>query len=191
MSLSLNNSKDIICDRIWFLYQNNLESLEDVITSMGGGGSSGETALTGSGSAIVTGSGLSRNISVDLTAYSTTTYIDSLLSGKISTTHESYKVGSNNVDSCVYNSTMGTMTLENSSGATAVLSVDLGGNLNKGADGVITIPILDAWDYTTLKIKCSGETVRNPTSSLAGDFVWNTSQLTIINDLNNYTPQQH
>ena len=171
MSLSLNNSKDIIGDSIWFIYQNNLESLEDVIISMGGGGSSGITALTGSGSAIVTGSGLSRNISVDLTAYSTTTSINSLLSGKISTTHESYKIGSNNVNFGAYNSTMKTMTLENSSGVTAVLSVDLNGNLNKGTDGVITIPILNAWDYTTLKIKDSGGTVRNLTSSLADSNV--------------------
>lgn len=35
-SLSINNPKDIICDSIWFLYQNNLESSEDVIVSMGG-----------------------------------------------------------------------------------------------------------------------------------------------------------
>ena len=65
-TFNVNNSRDIICDSLWFLCQNNLESLEDVIISMGGGGSSGITALTGSGSAIVTGSGLSRNISVEL-----------------------------------------------------------------------------------------------------------------------------
>ena len=82
MSLSSNNSKDIICDSIWFLYQNNLESLEDVIISMGGGGSSGITALTGSGSAIVTGSGLSRNISVDLSSFLTATQINAILNTK-------------------------------------------------------------------------------------------------------------
>ena len=82
MSLSLNNSEDIICDSLWFLYQNNLESLEDVIISMGGGGSSGITALTGSGSAIVTGSGLNRNISIDLSSFSTTTQINDILNTK-------------------------------------------------------------------------------------------------------------
>ena len=51
------------------LYQNSLESLEDVIISMGWGGSNGIAALTGSGSAIVTGSGLSRNISVDVSSF--------------------------------------------------------------------------------------------------------------------------
>ena len=50
---------------------------------MGRGGSSGITALTGSGSAIVTGSGLSRNISIDLSSFSTTTtQINTLLNTK-------------------------------------------------------------------------------------------------------------
>ena len=81
-SFNINSSQDIICDSIWFLYQNNLESLEDVIISMSGGGSSSLTGLTGSGSAIVTGSGLSRNILVDLFSYSTTTQINTLFNIK-------------------------------------------------------------------------------------------------------------
>ena len=145
MSLSLNNSKDITCDALYLLDSSNtLQNVLDLIANAGGGGGSGITTLTGGGGAVVTGTATSKNITIDLTAYSTTTYINSLLSGKISTTHESYKIGSNNVNFGAYNSTMKTMTLENSSGVTAVLSVDLGGNLNKGADGVITVPILNA-----------------------------------------------
>ena len=68
-----------------------------------------------------------------------------------------------------------------------MLSVDNGGNLNKGADGVVTIPVLNAWSPMVLKLTDSGGTVRNLASSLTGALVWNSSQLVTINDLNNYT----
>ena len=132
MSLSLNNSKDITCDALYLLDSSNtLQNVLDLIANSGGGGGSGITTLTGGGGAGVTGTATSKNITIDLTAYWTTTYINSLLSGKISTTHESYKIGSGNVDFGAYTSTMKTMTLENSSGVTAVLSVDLKKNWTK------------------------------------------------------------
>ena len=37
-----------------------------------------------------------------------------------------------------------------------MLSVDNGGNLNKGADGVVTIPVLNAWSPMVLKLTDSG-----------------------------------
>ena len=63
----------------------------------------------------------------------------------------------------------------------------MGGNLNKGADGVVTISVLNAWAPMVLKLKDSGGTVRNLASSLTGALVWNSSQLVTINDLNNHT----
>ena len=201
-SFSINNSRDIICDKLFLLDTNNvLQSALDLIDAGGGGGSGGGiTTLTGSGAAVITGTSTSKNIQVDLSMFSTTTAINNmlnnytttsnlntLLNGKISTTHESYKIGSNNINFGAYNSTMETLTLQNSSGVTAVLSVDLGGNLNTGADGVITVPILNAWSYTTLKLKDSAGTIRNITSNLTGGLLYNNIQLATLTDLNNFT----
>ena len=82
MSLALNNSKDITCDSLYLTYNNSLENILDVIAS-GGGTNNGLTTLTGTGSAIVSGTGISRNILVDLSLYSTTSAINTLLDGKI------------------------------------------------------------------------------------------------------------
>jgi hypothetical protein len=80
------------------------------------------------------------------------TGLQTALNGKISTTHESNKIGSSNVNFGGYNSTMRTVTIVNTSGVPLVLEVDNGGNLNlNGSDGVITVPILNARVYTTLK----------------------------------------
>ena len=155
-SFSINNSRDIICDALYLLDSaNTLQNVLDLIGSGGGsgGGGGGITTLTGSGGAVVTGTSTSKNILVDLSMFSTTTQINTLLSNYstttainnllanyIPTTHESYKIGGNNVDFGAYNSTMRTMTIQNSSGVTAVISVDNGGNLNlNGSDGVITV----------------------------------------------------
>ena len=193
MSCHSNNSKSIICDSLFLLDTNNtLQNVLDLINSGsgGGGGSSGITTLTGSGAAVVTGTSTSKNITVDLSMfsttsqinalfnnYSTTTAVNNLLANKISTTHESNKIGINNVDFGAYNSTMKTLTLENASGVTAVLSVDLGGNLNKGADGVITVPILNAWSFLTVKTDDGAGNIRNITSCLTGDLLFNNIQL--------------
>ena len=68
------------------------------------------------------------------------------------------------------------------------LDVDNGGNLSLGADGgVITVPILNAWDYINVRIKDSGGTVRLLNSSLTGALLWNGSQLATITDLFNYS----
>ena len=45
-----------------------------------------------------------------------------------------------------------TVTLHNNNGATIVLSVDNGGKLNEEADGVITMPILNAWFPLVLEL---------------------------------------
>jgi len=190
MPLQLNNQNDGYYNNVYLLNINTslYEEIRDLIagssgSGSGSGGSTGITTLTGGGHAVVTGTGTSRNITVDLAGYSTTTSINNLLSGKISTTHESYNIGNTNVDFGVYNSTMETITLKNSSGVTAVLSVDLGGNLNKGADGVITVPLLNAWEYTILKLKDSAGTVRNLTNNTSGQLFWNSQEVALMSNV--------
>ena len=109
------------------------------------------------------------------------------LGGYLSSSHEASNVGAANVAFGAFDINTRTVTLQNSSGVTAVLSVDNGGNLNKGADGVVTIPVLNAWSPTILKLTDSGGTVRNLASSLTGALIWNSSQVATINDLNIYT----
>jgi len=79
MSLNLNNSRDVTCDKLFLLNGNNV--LQNVLTLIAAAGNGIET-LTGSGSAIVTGSGSSRNILVDLSAYTNTASLNALLNAK-------------------------------------------------------------------------------------------------------------
>ena len=180
-SFNVNNSRDIICDELYLLDTNNtLQNVLDLIAAGGSGGGSGSggiTNLTGTGAAIISGTGSTRNIQVDLSLFSTTTAINTLLSAYtnttgintllanyIPTTHESYKICSNNVDFGAYNSTMRKTTLQNASGVTLVLEVDLGGNLNlNGSDGVITVPILNAWSFMALRMNDGLGNIRNLT----------------------------
>ena len=81
MSLTLNNSKDIICDSLYLIYQNNLENILDVISSSGGGG--GITTLTATLPLSVTNvSATNKNLTIDLSSYSTSTAINTLLASK-------------------------------------------------------------------------------------------------------------
>ena len=57
------------------------------------------------------------------------------LTGYIPTSHESYNVGQANVNFGAYDARTQTLTLENASGFTCQLNVDLGGNLNVGTAG--------------------------------------------------------
>ena len=82
------------------------------------------------------------------------------LSGYLSSSHEASNVGAGNVAFGAFDINTRTLTLQNSSGVTALLSVDLGGNLNlNGSDGIVTIPILNVWSPTILKLTDSGGTV--------------------------------
>ena len=86
MSFHFNNSRDIICDSLFLLDTNNdLQNVLDLINAGGGGsgGSSGITTLTGSGAAIVSGTSSSKNIQVDLSMYSSTNTMTTLLAGKV------------------------------------------------------------------------------------------------------------
>ena len=82
------------------------------------------------------------------------------LSGYLSSSHEASNVGAGDVTFEAVDINTRTLTLQNSSGVTALLSVDLGGNLNlNGSDGIVTIPILNVWSPTILKLTDSGGTV--------------------------------
>ena len=88
------------------------------------------------------------------------------LSGHMATTHEANNIGNSNVAFGTYDINTRTLTLENSSGVTAQISMDLGGNLNlNGSVGIVTIVVLNAWSPLALKLADSGGTVRNITAS--------------------------
>ena len=125
-------------------------------------------------------------LSIDLSNYTNTAGLTTLLGGKISTTHEANKIGAADVTH-LFDFKTQTLTLRNSNGVTLQLDVDNGGNLSLGADGVITVPILNAWDYINVRIKDSGGTVRLLNSSLTGALLWNGGQLATITDLSNYS----
>jgi len=78
VSLTLNNSEDITCDKLFLLDTNDiLQDVLDLISAGGGGsGSSGITTLTGSGAAVITGTSTSKNILVDLSMYTNTTALN-------------------------------------------------------------------------------------------------------------------
>ena len=83
---------------------------------------------------------------------------------------------------------MKTLTLENASNVSLVLEVDLGGNLNlNGSDGVITVPILNAWGFLMVKMDDGAGNIRNLTSNLTGGLLFNNVQLAILTDLSAYT----
>jgi len=118
-------------------------------------------------------------LSIDLSNYTNTAGLATLLGGKISTTHEANKIGAADVTH-LFDFKTQRLTLRTSNGVTLQLNVDNGGNLSLGADGVISVPILNAWDYINVKIKDSGGTVRLLNSSSTGVLLWNGSQLATI-----------
>jgi len=124
-------------------------------------------------------------LSIDLSSYSDTTAMNTAIStavaGYIPTTHDANKIGSADLTHGQYDINTKTLTLQNGSGVTVVLSVDNGGNVNLGADGVLTVPMLNAWEYTGIAFKDSGGTVRNLVPSLTGGLVYNSSQLVDLN----------
>ncbi len=66
------------------------------------------------------------------------------LADYIPTSHEAYNMGQANVNFGACDARTQTLTLQNASGVTCQLNVDLGGNLNAGSAGVVTMPILNA-----------------------------------------------
>ena len=79
MSFNLNNSKDIICDSLFLLDTNNtLQNVLDLMANASGS-SGGITSLTGSGAAIRSGSGSTRNIEIDVIIFDHIFYFGSII----------------------------------------------------------------------------------------------------------------
>ena len=69
-----------------------------------------------------------------------------------------------------------------------MLEVDVDNNLNlNGSDGVITVPILNDWSYTLLKIEDPCGAVRNLTSNITSGLLFNNIQLATLTDSSAYT----
>ena len=73
-------------------------------------------------------------LSIDLSNYTNTAGLTTLLGGKISTTHEANKIGAADVTHLLDFKTQ-TLTLRNSNGVTLQLNVDNGGNLSLAQTG--------------------------------------------------------
>jgi hypothetical protein len=91
---------------------------------------------------------ISQSSELVVTTNGTTKILTLNLSGYLSSSHEASHVGAANVAFGAFDINTRTVTLQNSSGVTVGLSVDLGGNLTlNGSDGVLTVPILNAWVF--------------------------------------------
>ena len=144
-------------------------NMVDLLTLLGSIGGGMTDVISQSSELVETASGSNKILTLNLSGY-------------LRSSHEASNAGAANVAFGAFDINTRTVTLQNSNGVTPVLSVDNGGNLNKGADGVVTIPILNAWSPTTLKLTDSGGTVRNLAASLTGALVWNGNQLVTISD---------
>ena len=81
-------------------------------------------------------------MSIDLTSY-------------IPTSHEASNVGAANVAFGAFDLNTRTVTLQNSAGVTAVLSVSNGGYVSVGADSLVSVSSLNNWQHLSLKLKDS------------------------------------
>ena len=98
-------------------------------------------------------------LSIDLSNYTNTAGLTTLLGGKISTTHEANKIGAADVTH-LFDLKMQTLTLRNNNRVTLQLNIDNGGNSSPGADGVITVTILNACDYVNMRLRALAEQCR-------------------------------
>ena len=131
---------------------------------------------------------LNAAIATALVSYVTSSALTTLLSGKISTTHEASNVGAANVAFGAFDVNTQTVTLQNSAGVTAVLSVDNGGYLNANGNGIIDVATLNGWEFLNQSYKDSSGTVRDLVPSLTGTLTYNGSTLTDLTYLSsNFT----
>ena len=105
----------------------------DILTFINqAGGSGGGAVQSVSAPLVLTGSALS----LDQT-------------GLMLTTHEAHKIGSADAIHGAFDFETRTITLKNAAGVVAVLSVDNGGNLNLGSNGIATVPMLQQYIPTS------------------------------------------
>jgi hypothetical protein len=192
MSLTLNNSKDITCDSLYLLDSSNV--LQNILTLIGSGGSggSGITTLTGTLPLGVTSvSATNKNLTIDLSAYSTTSSINTLLAGKQNTLTAGTGIvftGSTINTSAITNATATlplTVTQTPNTIALATLfkpstvtvSTGLLG-LSNDTLGTLSLSLTGLESRTALKLT-DGTTVRDLTSNTSGSLLWNSNTLMI------------
>ena len=139
------------------LHNGSMQNIISLIGSLGGGSvDSASTPLSISGGVL----------SIDLSSYTNTAGLTTLLASKLDTSHEAGKIGNANVAHGAFDINTRTLTLQNNSGVTAVLSVDNRRNLNKGVERVVTTPILNAPSPTNLTRIDNEGAVRSLAASL-------------------------
>ena len=136
--------------RLAVLHNGSMTNIIALIGSLGGGSVNSATKPLNISAGV---------LSIDLSAYTTTAGLTTLLAGKIGTTHEANKIGAADATH-LFDFKSQTLTLRNGAGVQAVLSVDNGGNVRIGSDGIVTILILNAWSPTLLRLSDSGGTSR-------------------------------
>ena len=158
-----------------------------VNTSIAAGLATKLDALVGAGAAVISGTGTSRTITVDLSAYLTSTQI-----ANYDWTTLKIKDSGGTTTKTLTNSATGELVwsgsalkLTHSTGVTAVLTLDASGNLLKGTDGLVTVGHLAAWSPLQLRLSDSGGTSRLLQASLTGALTWSGSQVALTNDLVN------
>merc|ERR1711966_432513 len=55
-----------------------------------------------------------------------------------------------------------------------------------GSDGILTVPMLNAWEFLSLDFKDTLGTIRQLSPSITGSLVYGTSALATVNDRTNY-----
>lgn len=163
--------------------------MTDILTLINAGGGSGSGTVSSATLPLSISNGI---LSIDSSTYSTTSAINKILanyaltsslSNYIQVTHESNKIGSADLVHGAFDIETLTLTLKNTSSVTGILSVDNGGNLNIGPDAVVTVPSLNSWAPTSLKLTDSAGTVRNLLAGVTGSLGWNGSTLVDVNEL--------
>ena len=112
------------CTLLNVLHNGSMQNIISLIGSLGGGNvDSANAPLSISGGVL----------SIDLSSYTNTLGLTTLLAGKLATSHEAGKIGNTNVAFGAFDINTRTVTLQNSSGVTVVLEVDNGGILTSTA----------------------------------------------------------
>jgi len=205
-----NNHRDIECDNLYLLDSNNqLTNALDLFTS--GSSSSGITTLTGSGAAVVTGAGSSRDVFVDLSNYNTIAQIDAKIAADVTqalqsyvtqallqSTLSSYKLISNSFSQINVAAPLSIASTSSASGTSVTIdSLFKPSSVTaSGSSGVVLV----ANDQTgSLSLFCDGSenrgqvrlvdansVVRLITANIAGDLVWNGGAVAMASQLAAY-----
>jgi len=164
--------------------RNATGQMVDILSLLGGGGGGGSGIVS---SAVLPLSISNGALSINLSAYSDTVAmgiaIAAAVAGYIQTTHEANKVGAADVAFGAYDVGCKTVSLTNGSGVSATLSVGNSGDISIGADGILTVPMLNAWHFLSMSFQDSLGVQRTLTPLVNGGLAYNASQLVDLNML--------